>query len=426
MKINKCIVCSNKIIPFLNLGKQALANSFLDNKIDNEYKEDLIACFCESCKLVQLDTIIDKHRLFDDYIWVTGTSKTTHKHAKTFAEKLNDELVLQSNDLVLEVASNDGSYLRYFQELGLEVIGYDPAKNIAKIANDAGIKTIAEYFSLEALKDFSSVSSKKPKVIIARNVLTHTRDPLPLEMALAVKSILAKDGTFVIETPYLGNIIDQVQYDLFYHEHEVYFSVKSLSNLLNKAELSIVNVQPISGGPSGGGNILVYAMHTDATITRSKNVAKYLKHEEYELNKLDILKTFANKAYDLRDRLNTKILECYNNNKVIYGYGAAAKGNTILNFCNEALHKNLNDMILYIVDSSQMKQEKLTPGTQIRVVSPEYAQQVMPDIYLILAWNFANDIIRRETVFTDVGGKFIIANPYIPVDLDLECFVERF
>ena len=102
------------------------------------------------------------------------------------------------------------------------------------------------------------------------------------------------------------------------------------------------------------------------------------------------------------------------------------KGNTILNFCNEALHKNLNDMILYIVDSSQMKQEKLTPGTQIRVVSPEYAQQVMPDIYLILAWNFANDIIRRETVFTDVGGKFIIANPYIPVDLDLECFVERF
>jgi hypothetical protein len=400
-KRTSCRACdSERLSRFLELGPQPLANAFLagPEEFAQEAFYPLDVYFCESCSLVQLLDVIDPEVLFAHYLYVTGTSDTIARHNIAYARTLHDVLQMGSGDLVVEAASNDGSLLKEFQALGVKTLGVEPARNIAEAARKSGIETVDRFFSLDVARQLRE-SYGKAKAVIANNVLAHVDHTV--DFLSGARYLLADGGAVVFEVPYLGELLDRLEYDTIYHEHLCYFSVLALLKLCEAADLRISRIDRV---PVHGGSLRVYA------TTASSHAAAVLDLAEQEkragLNSLDRYRKFAADVERSRDVLRAFLCNRRSQNRTIAGYGAPAKGNTLLNYCG------IDTSILpYTVDKNPLKLGLYTPGTHLPVRPVSTLGEQHPDDVLILAWNFSSEIISQQEAYRTSGGRFITPVP---------------
>ena len=402
-KISVCRVCGDsRIRSFFDLGLQPLANSLLERVDDREEAYPLSLCWCENCNLVQLEFTVDPKILFSKYVWVTGTSGVAQDFSKRFYEGLIQRTENSKSGYVLEIASNDGTFLKPFLGNGYDVLGVDPAENIVLMAEKDGVQTRFAFWSHATAEDVVRERGKA-KMIFARNVLPHvanTRDFVD-----GLREALSDDGTLAIEAHHAKIILEGLHYDSIYHEHLCYFTFKSLENLLNDFGLFVFD---IAESPISGGSMIVYATKTKKE--ESAAVHQYRKTEEAgATNTLDAWKSFAEKSFVHKDQF-LKILNSYaEKGEVVYGWGASARSSTMLNFCGIGAK-----LVKEIVDMNPLKHGRFTAGTRIPILSAEEVMKEGPKHICILAWNFTDEIKSVLKSRFDYGGDYIIPLPGVP------------
>ncbi|HYG76599.1 MAG TPA: class I SAM-dependent methyltransferase [Planctomycetota bacterium] len=404
MNVVQCRVChARPIVPFLDLGRTALANSFVKpgHISPNEPKFPLRVALCESCGLVQIDEEVPPEVLFKDYIYVSGTSDLIFKHAAWLASEFTSRYGLNSSSLIVEAASNDGTVLKAFKKHGVKTIGVEPAENIAARANAEGIETVCDFFN-EASARTVRAKHGPAKLFLARHVLAHVADLHGFVKGISV--LLDNDGVSAVEMPYLVPFHDKLEYDTVYHEHLCYFSVRVLKTLFEKFGMELINVDEVA---IHGGSIVVSAQLKGGPRAVQPSVQRMLANEEARgLHKLAPWTEFAKKVAESKAALLKELDALKAAGKRIAGYGAPAKGNTLLAYCGIGTER-----IDYIVDKSPYKQNFLTPGHHIPVYAPEKLLQDQPDVVLILAWNFAPEIVQQQAEYKKRGGRFLIPIP---------------
>lgn len=400
-----CRSCHSKNLQSIfSLGKTPLANRLLKKEqlgeVEPLYHLDLV--FCEDCSLVQITETVPPEVLFSDYVYFSSNSDTMIQSMQELSYRLGKNL--DEHSLVLEIASNDGYLLQHYKEQGIAVLGIDPAQNIAKVANERGIPTLAEFFSSK-LADQLKKEEKQADVIHANNVLAHVPDLNGVVKGIA--TLLKPDGCAVIEVPYVGDLVETCAFDTIYHEHLCYFSLIALDALFARHDLLITDVERLS---IHGGSLRLFVNHA-AFSTRSNSVLELLdKEKRKELDKLSYYATFGSKVQDLKERLLKLLKEVRDAGKKVAAYGASAKGTTLLTFF--CIGK---DYIDFVVDRSSVKQGLFTPGTHLPIYSPEALIEENPDYVLLLTWNFAEEIMKQQEAFRKQGGQFIIPIPELKV-----------
>lgn len=400
----ECRVCKNwDLKEFLSLGRTPLANSFLPKEKLSQ-KEDsfpLATCFCQNCKLVQLTYVVPSEAMFRDYVYVSSTSNTFKKHFTKMAEDISKEFNFDEKSLAVDIGSNDGILLRGFQKFNVQTIGVEPAANVAKIAEENGIETVNSFFDGKAAKEIAARKGHAD-VVTATNVFAHVNDID--DFIENVKYLLKKDGIFVIEVQYFIDTIQKMTFDNIYHEHLSYFTLTSLVYFFKRHGMEIFDAQRVD---SHGGSLRIFARENEGTHKASKNVDNLLKYEkEIGVDNLELYRKFARKVYGARERLKSYAGGIKKQGMSIAGYGAPAKSTTLLNFCGIG-----RDFLDYIVDDNPLKIGLYTPGTHIPVVGPDFIEKKRPDYILILAWNFAEEILAKTEKYSSQGVKFIIPLP---------------
>jgi len=407
-KRGTCRACdSTKLRMFLSLGPTPLANSFLGSPEEFAHEQSycLDVYFCEACSLVQLTNVIDPEVLFRHYIYVTGTSDTIAAHNIEYARTLVDVLNLGPDDLVIEIASNDGSLLKCFQREGVKALGVEPATNIAQTAGANGVPTVNEFFNSITARQLKE-SHVPAKAVIGNNVLAHVDDPR--DFLLGCKTLLAPGGRVVIEVPYLRHLLERLEYDTIYHEHLCYFSITALTRLCAGAGLVIDRVDHV---PVHGGSIRIYAGAQEELNAHSQQVLGLMEEErEAGLTDPSHFERFAAEVQKSRNALRDLLESLKQEDKQIAAYGAPAKGNTLLNYCGID-----TDLVPYTVDKNPMKIGLYTPGMHIPVLPVSTLVERRPDYVLILAWNFTEEILKQQANYRALGGQFIVPVPIAKV-----------
>lgn len=395
-----CRLCSSKKLhSVLDLGKTPLADLFVKNPKTKEQKFPLQASVCKKCFLFQLSVDIDDNLLFgDNYAFYTGGSPSSLPYFEKYAHDTMKKFPKQSKKFTLEVASNDGTLLNHFKKSGCKILGIDPAKNVVDFANQQGIETICNFFNKKSAKKIKETHGKAG-VIIANNVIAHVTNPY--EFIEAAKYLLDDNGVFIFECQYFPYLLFNNQFDNIYHEHRSFFSITPLNKLIGKTGLKIINIEEYD---TQGGSIRVFVAHKKNPIKVSPIVQKKLADEK----KMGILNINTYLGFDsrinyIKIKLRQILEDLKANGKVVAGYGASAKSNTLLNYC-EINTKHLK----YIIDKTPYKFGLYTPGTHIPVVGNE---EKRPDYYLLLVWNYSSSILQREQEYRKKGGKFIVAIP---------------
>lgn len=403
-KRETCRGCKQKDLKyFLDLGPTPLANSFLKSEAEfaDEESYPMNVCFCETCSLVQIMDVIDPAILFRDYIYVTGTSDTIAEHNKKYAATVVDYLKLDSASQVMEVASNDGSLLQCFQSHGVKTLGIEPAVNIAEMARANGVETVNEFLTFATSGQIRE-SYGQADAVIGNNVMAHVDDTQ--DFLLGCKHLLKPEGLVIIEAPYLGEFMDRLEYDTVYHEHLCYFSITALLRLCDEVGLSIVRIDHV---PVHGGSIRMYAGNRENFPEHAADVLNEAAEEVSKgLTKLATYTQFARDVQANREAVRTLLSDLREQGKTVAGYGAPAKGNTLLNYCGIT-----TELLPYTVDKSPMKVGLYTPGMHIPVLPVETLLEKQPDYVFILAWNFADEIMRQQSEYKSRGGQFIIPLP---------------
>lgn len=401
-RITHCRVCDTALpAPFLDLGRQPLANNLLSSLTDDEPRVRLELCHCPACELVQLTETVKPDVLFRDYVWVSGTAQTTRDYANTFCQSVLARVAGSTVLNVSEVASNDGTFLKPFASLGHRVKGIDPARNIAAVAEEAGIPTYAEFFGMAAASYVLSQNGPSD-VVIARNVIPHVADVNDVIAGMA--HLLKADGTGVIEFHDASIIQKELHYDSVYHEHLFYFTLTTLENLLARHGLRIFD---ITQSPISGGSVVVYFSLTERA--KSDALLSHLAAEKQtQTNSSASWQTFARACEQHKAALHDVVSQYVEDGAVIVGYGASARSSTMLNYCGLDHH-----LIACISDQNPMKHNRLTPGTHIPIGAPaEMMNTVRPDVVLLLAWNFADEIIAILRDELEFNGDIIQPLPY--------------
>lgn len=388
---------------FLSLGDQPLANSFLRSEADFDTERffPLDVYLCETCALVQLADVIDPEVLFRDYIYVTGTSRTMTDHFRSYARAVTEELDLGAGDRVIEVASNDGSLLGNFAEASVDMLGIEPARNIAEIARSRGVPTISEFFGLDTARRVLSEHGPA-RAIMANNVLAHVDETLGFLQGM--RELLAPGGRVVVEAPYLGELVDRLEYDTVYHEHLCYFSVSALAGLFERAGLRIARVDRV---PVHGGSLRVWgAAESELRDHDEAVLAECERERSAGLTTIDGFRRFSARVEENRADLVALLEGLRDDGKRLAAYGAPAKGNTLLNYCGVG-----TDLVPYTVDKNDMKVGLFTPGMHLPVRPVDVIGEERPDFVLVLAWNYAEEIARQERTFLGSGGRFLVPIP---------------
>ena len=382
-QINKCRSCDNKkLANIVDLGNQPLANALLKNtkEFKKENKIPLILCICQNCKLIQLTHTVNPKILFKKYLWVTGTSQKVKTYRKFFFDKLKKYINL-NNNFICEIASNDGFFLEYVKKNNT-VIGIDPAKNIAKIANSKGIKTHTDFFNLNTAKKIVKLYKKKPELVICRNVIPHIENIK--SVMLGLNEIISEDGVGAIEFHNAKNIIKKNHYDYIYHEHIFYFTLTSINKVLKKFGLFGFDFfkSPISGGS-------FVILFKKKRIKETSKFKKMINSETKDkLNSITNWKKLNQICIKHKKNLN-KIIKGLSNNNKIAAYGASARSSTLINFLDQN-----NQIIKKIFDLNPLKKGLYTPGTFIKIENPIIRNIKKFDVIFLLAWNFKEEIIN--------------------------------
>ncbi len=360
--------------------------------------------WCPDCSLVQITEAVPPEMMFREYAYFSSFSDTMVQHAKRIADRLTGAESLNDQSLVVEVASNDGYLLQWYKNSGVPVLGVEPARNIAKVAEEQkGIRTVSEFFGRELASELVA-GGERADVIHANNVLAHVPD---LNGVVAgFKTLLKPSGVVVVEAPYLGDLIQHVEFDTIYHEHLCYFSLTALDKLFRRHGLEIVDVEHLS---IHGGSLRIFARHA-GNRSVGESVRKMLAEESQWVCSEPHYRKFERKVETLRTELVSMLQKLKSENRRIAVYGASAKGSTLLNYFGIG-----RDTIDYVVDRSTVKQGRYTPGTQLRIHSPEKLITDQPDYCLLLTWNFADEILAQQQKYRDQGGKFIIPIPHVRV-----------
>ncbi len=404
-KSNNCLICgSKKLTRYLSLGNAAPANSYLTKMQlkKKEFKAPLEVYFCHNCHLAQLLHIVDRAYIYRHYDYFSSTSPMLVKHFEEYALEVFNRFPKQARHLVVDIGSNDGVLLKPFKNLGAKVLGIDPAKNIAKIANSEGIETIADFFSSKKVPGLIKKYGKA-EIITSNNTLAHT-DALH-DIFEGVREFLDDKGVFVFEIQYLADLLSHNEFDNTYHEHICFHAVSPLIFLLKMHSMKMIDV--IHTDTHGGG-IMVFAAHESASFPTSKAVGEFLENEsQLGLNKLSTYKKFALRPPLVKKKLTKMLLDLKKKGKKITAYGASAKATTLLQYCG--IGANIID---YITDSAPSKIGKFTPGTHIPIVPEDTLKKQTPNYIVITAWNYAQHIMeKKEPWFKEAGGKFIIPIP---------------
>jgi SAM-dependent methyltransferase len=388
---------------FADLGSSPLANSYLPaeslGKMEPFYP--LRALVCERCFLVQLEEFESPDRIFSDYAYFSSYSTSWLEHCRRYAIKMIERLSLGAHSQVIEIASNDGYLLQYFRDEGIPVLGIEPAANVAEAAVKAGIPTVIEFFGREQAIELSE--SCRADLLIGNNVLAHVPDLN--DFVAGMKILLAPEGTITMEFPHLTKLIEQKQWDTIYHEHFSYFSFLTASRVFAAHGLRLFDVEEL---PTHGGSLRVFGCHRGDQSKQDTQRAVQLRAREqaagYE--QLDVYLDYgACVAADKRQILEF-LIGLKNRGRRVIGYGAPAKGNTLLNYCGVR-----SDFLAYTVDLSPHKQGLFLPGSHIPIRSPEPIREDRPDVVLILPWNLTSEIVEQLSFIVEWGGRFAARTP---------------
>ena len=405
MTVVSCRACgSTRRHSFVDLGTSPLANSYpgADELATPDARYPLHARVCDTCFLVQVDEVVTSQAMFSDYAYFSSYSASWVEHARRFSEQARDGLGLGPESLVVEVASNDGYLLRHFADAGIPVLGVEPAANVAAVAQAAGIETLVRFFGRHTARELVH-EGKAADLLIGNNVLAHVPDLNGFVAGLAL--LIKPEGVISLEFPHLLKLIEQVQFDTIYHEHFSYFSLLALEPVLAHHGLRVFDVETLA---THGGSLRLLVCRRNSAGHEETHAPARLRIAEKDAH-LDALSTytgFAERVATAKQSLLAFLNDARRHGKTVAAYGAAAKGNTLLNHCGVG-----TDLIAYVVDASPHKQGRYLPGSRLPIHGPEKLFETRPDYVLILPWNLRDEIIAEMARVRDWGGRFVTPIP---------------
>jgi hypothetical protein len=405
----KCRHCLTELShTFLDLGFAPPSNAYLtkDDLAKPEKFYPLKVMVCDQCWLVQTEDYAQANQLFDaEYAYFSSTSTGWLEHAKRYAQKMISDLSLNENSLVIEVASNDGYLLKNFLEKNIPCLGIEPTASTAKAAESLGIPGLQEFFGEELGKQLKQ-TGRQADLIAGNNVYAHVPDINDFTRGL--KTTLKPGGTITLEFPHLMRLIEFNQFDTIYHEHFSYLSLFTVSQIFKAAGLKIWNVEEL---PTHGGSLRVYGCHDDDKRQATTSVQAILDQEkERGLQGLATYKKFQEKADKIKNDFLEFLLEQKKQGKVVAAYGAAAKGNTLMNYAGVK-----PDLLSYVCDAAVAKQNKFMPGSHIPIFAPKVLATEKPDFLVILPWNIAEEVMIQNASLSASGTKFVKAVPFLAI-----------
>ena len=407
---SKCRFCSSELKHgVVDLGMSPLCQKHVTPEHANDVEKfyPLHAYVCHSCWLVQLEEFAAPDEIFsEEYGYFSSFSDSWLEHARLYTEMMIERFGLDSDKLVVEIASNDGYLLQWFVQKNIPVLGVEPSGNVAAAAREKGIRTEGQFFGTETAKQLA-VQYGKADLLLGNNVLAHVPDLN--DFVRGMKEMLAEGGVITMEFPHLQRLIEENQFDTIYHEHFSYFSFVAVNRVFAHHGITLFDVQEL---PTHGGSLRIFGRHTEDETKAITDNVRELIHREQELGMetLDYYATFEEKVKETKRKLLTFLIEAKREGKTVAGYGAPGKGNTLLNYCGIR-----TDFVDYTVDRSPHKQGNFLPGTHIPVYAPDKIAETRPDYVLILPWNLKKEISQQMAHIQEWGGKFVIPIPEVQV-----------
>lgn len=406
--LGTCRFCATPLREsFVDLGMSPLSNAYpeANNLLAPETFYPLHAFVCHACFLVQLHELQTPDAIFSDYAYFSSFSDSWLAHSKAFAGEMTARLGLGASSRVVEIASNDGYLLQYFKQRGIAVLGVEPARNVAAQAIAAGIPTLVEFFGTAQARRMVE-AGQRADLLVGNNVLAHVPDLNDFVAGLAL--VLAPDGVLSMEFPHLMRLIDGNQFDTIYHEHFSYLSLFTVERVFAHHGLRLFDVEEL---PTHGGSLRVIACRADARHVATGRVEALRARELVAgYDRIETYRDFAARVIDTKCALLEFLIGARRDGKRVVGYGAPAKGNTLLNFCGVR-----TDLLAYTVDRSPHKQGRLLPGTRIPILSPDEIARTKPDYVLILPWNLRDEITAQMAHVRSWGGKFVVPIPRVEI-----------
>jgi SAM-dependent methyltransferase len=403
--VSVCRACGGRLaVTMADLGMQPASNAFIESQagFGREKRYPLRAKVCETCKLVQVDYDVAPQELFGNYVYFSSYSDDWLAHAKAYCDMASKRFALGRSSLVVELASNDGYLLKNFLTMGIPVMGIDPSDTVAAAAEKIGVPTLVEFFGQKLARDLVH-QGRQADLIIGNNVLAHV--PQLNDFVAGIALLLRPNGNVTIEFPHLLELIEQVEFDTIYHEHFSYFSVYALERVFARHGLRLYDVERL---PTHGGSLRIFAAHAARTDLKDSTSLSEVRAQENAagLEDLATYLKFSKRVEECRDSLLAFLAAAKREGKRVAAYGAAAKGNTLLNFCGVTPQD-----IAFVADRNPHKQKKFLPGTHIPVMSPEELMQAQPDYVLILPWNLRDEIRQQLKGIEAWGGRFVTPVP---------------
>ena len=406
----RCRFCNTELKHvFIDLVNSPASNSFLTEEELNEPEVfyPLKVFTCHKCFLVQVDEYKKSDKIFDNrYVYFSSYSKSWLKHAQQYTEMMMNRFGVDKQSRVVEIASNDGYLLQYFKEKNIPVLGVEPTANTAEVAKSKGIETVVDFFGVRLAKELAS-KSLHADVLLGNNVLAHVPDII--DFVGGMKILLRKNGVITMEFPHLLQLVANNQFDTIYHEHFSYLSFTTVKSIFESQDLELFDVDEL---PTHGGSLRIYAKHReDASKQIGSNVERMLKMEQDAgITDIKYYSNFSEKALKIKIDVLTFLAGQKKQGRNVAAYGAAAKGNTLLNYCGVK-----NDLISYVVDANPHKQNKFLPASHIPVVNEEHLKNDKPDFVIILPWNLKDEIVSQLHYIKDWGGRFVIPIPALQI-----------
>lgn len=406
---SQCRSCGTTLAhTFVDLGMSPLANSYIkpEQRSRMEPFYPLHVYVCSACLLVQLEQFSSPHDIFSDYAYFSSFSDSWLAHAKRYVEMIADRFQLGRDSKVVEIASNDGYLLQNFVARGVPVLGVEPAANVAEVAKQKGINTTVAFFGEKTARGLVA-DGWGADLIIGNNVLAHVPDLN--DFVKGLKVLLKPTGLITMEFPHLVKLMEQNQFDTVYHEHFSYFSFLAVEKVFARHGMTLFDVEEL---PTHGGSLRIYARHAQDSSKPIGARAQDLKAREEKagFGRLDHYLSFGPQVEATKRKLLSFLIAAKQEGKRVVGYGAPAKGNTLLNYCGVR-----TDLIDYTVDRSPHKQGHFLPGVHIPIHSPEKVRETRPDYLLILPWNLREEVMEQMAFIRDWGGKFVVPIPEVKV-----------